>query len=108
MVFGYFHFISATNNSIEELYRISSDPDCLHNLANEPGLYGLMTELKTQLSKELKAQGDPRMFGKGHIFDEYVYADERTRGFYERFQKGEKLKASWVNDTDFETGPIEE
>ena len=45
------------------------------------------------------------MFGKGEVFEQYPYADERNRGFYERFLKGEKLTAGWVNKSDFETVP---
>jgi hypothetical protein len=55
----------------------------------------------------LKAQDDPRMFGKGHRFDEYPYAQDQVRGFYERYMRGEKLKAGWVNRSDFEKEPLE-
>ena len=43
---------------------------------------------------------------KGRIFDEYPYAEEKVRGFYERFMKGEKIQAGWVSDSDFEKAPI--
>jgi len=42
------------------------------------------------------------MFGNGHIFDDYLYADEKHRDFYNRYQSGEKLDAGWVNQSDFE------
>ncbi len=86
----------------EELYRIDQDPDCVTNLAANPEYQHLKSRMKNQLFQELKRQGDPRMFGKGDVFDRYIYADDTTRGFYERFQKGESLKAGWVNPTDFE------
>jgi len=37
-------------------------------------------------------------------FDRYIYANERSRGFYNRYMKGEisKQKAGWVNPDDFE------
>ena len=47
-------------------------------------------------------EGDPRMFGRGYIFDEYSYADEESKNFYQRYMNGEKIKASWVNESDFE------
>ena len=82
----------------EEFYDLRADPDCLTNLigrvASEP--------LKQQLFQDLRAQGDPRMFGRGHEFDEYPYAVEHDRNFYERFRRGEKVKAGWVNESDFE------
>jgi hypothetical protein len=58
------------------------------------------------MERELRAQNDPRQLGRGEIFDRYVYADETTRGFYERFMRGEKLNAGWVNASDFEKVPI--
>ena len=33
--------------------------------------------------------------------------DAGLRGFYERFMGGEKLKAGWVNDTDFAPAPLD-
>ncbi|MCX6905053.1 MAG: sulfatase [Verrucomicrobia bacterium] len=90
----------------EELYDLKKDPDCLNNLAGQTSAQSLAARLKQQLFDELKVQEDPRMFGQGEIFDRYPYANERERGFYERFQKGEKLKAGWVNESDFETAPL--
>lgn len=86
----------------EELYNIKNDPDCIHNLAGKPKFNELKNNLKGQLFKALKAQGDPRMFGKGYIFDEYPYADKAHRNFYERYMNGEPIKAGWVNKSDFD------
>ncbi len=86
----------------EELYQISKDAACMHNLAIDPEHVGIMGSLKNQLFDELQEQGDPRMFGKGHVFDEYQYANENNRNFYERYMKGEDVKAGWVNESDFE------
>ena len=90
----------------EELYQIVKDPECIHNLADKPKYESLKSKLKKQLFAELKKQGDPRMFGKGHVFDEYIYADDSTRGFYERYMRGEKMNSGWVNPSDFEKEPI--
>ncbi|MEM8968165.1 MAG: sulfatase [Bacteroidota bacterium] len=92
---------------IEEFYNISDDPDCVRNLAYDPEVAPIMESMKTQMLAELKAQGDPRMFGRGEIFDEYVYANENTRGFYERYMEGEELNAGWVNPTDFQEIEVE-
>jgi arylsulfatase A-like enzyme len=89
----------------EELYDLHRDPDCLNNLAGRDETRTVRERLKKQLFDELTAQDDPRMFGKGEVFEQYPYADERHRGFYERFMKGEKLTAGWVNKSDFETVP---
>lgn len=86
----------------EELYDVAKDPDCLNNLANDARHRQQKSKLKAQMERELKAQNDPRMFGKGSIFDQYIYANAEQRNFYERFMRGEKPKAGWVNESDFE------
>jgi arylsulfatase A-like enzyme len=91
----------------EEMFDVASDPDCSNNLAAQTGYDGLKAKLKSQLLSELTEQQDPRALGEGHVFDEYTYAFEATRGFYERFIKGEKIRAGWVTKSDFETEPLD-
>ncbi len=86
----------------EELYLVREDRDCMHNLALHPEHQDRKDNLKNVLFEELKRQGDPRMFGKGHVFDEYPYAQGDMRNFYERYRQGEKLEPGWVNPSDFE------
>ncbi len=86
----------------EELYDLQRDPDCLTNLAQDPQHRQLQDALREQLFQALRDQGDPRMQGQGHLFDEYPYAQPAQRNFYERFRRGEKLEANWVNPSDFE------
>ena len=83
-------------------YNIDNDPDCIINLANNPQYRERKDMLKVQLFNELKEQGDPRMFGNGDVFDRYPYADTKDTAFYERYMRGEKLNAGWVNKSDFE------
>jgi N-sulfoglucosamine sulfohydrolase len=90
----------------EELYDLKRDPFCLTNLARELQHRPRLQRLRQQMERELRAQQDPRMFGRGFLFDQYVYADEKTRNFYDRFMRGEKPRAGWVNESDFEPGPI--
>jgi hypothetical protein len=61
--------------------------------------------LKQQMVAELKAQGDPRMFGNGSVFDHYLYANPDTDRFYERYMSGENIRAGWVLPSDFEPLP---
>ncbi|MGH9162245.1 MAG: sulfatase family protein [Vicinamibacteraceae bacterium] len=89
----------------EELYDLEADPDCVKNLADEGAYRQLRTQLEGQLVSELKAQRDPRMFGNGKIFDQYPYAEEQFRNFYERYMKGEKLAPGWVNESDVQKQP---
>jgi N-sulfoglucosamine sulfohydrolase len=90
----------------EEFYDLKRDPYCLTNLAQVPEHRERLQRLREQMERELREQDDPRMFGRGSVFDKYIYADEATRNFYERFMRGEKLKAGWVNPSDFETSPM--
>lgn len=88
----------------EELYDLGEDPDCLKNLVSDAGYNPVKRRLHEAMYLELLQQDDPRMYGKGDVFDSYPYADEADRNFYERYMKGElkKSDASWVNSTDFE------
>lgn len=85
-----------------ELYNIKEDPDCVVNLSQNKEFENIRAQLKKQLEKELIAQGDPRMFGNGAIFESYIYANKKDRNFYKRQLRGEKPKAGWINKTDFE------
>ncbi len=91
----------------DELYDLSSDPDCVKNLADQPSQAQKMTALKQQLFRELKSQGDPRMSGNGDVFDAYPYSGASTDNFYKRFTSGEKVKAGWVSPSDFEKESLE-
>ena len=90
----------------EELYDLARDPDCVNNLAASPAQQQRRATLEREMTDRLKAQGDPRMFGRGDIFDRYPIAQEGSRNFYERFMRGEKPTAGWVNPGDFEKEPI--
>ena len=86
----------------DELYDLRHDPNCLTNLAGVPAYRAPAAQLRRQLFTELRAQEDPRVLGHGEIFDEYPFASEELRGYYERIQRGEKLDSAWVNDSDVE------
>lgn len=88
-----------------ELYKIDEDPYCLHNLAETGSSQPLRKILHDQLLEELRVQEDPRILGRGEIFDQYPDASGAA-GFYERFMRGEKVPAGWVNESDFE--PLDE
>lgn len=85
----------------EELYQISKDPECSENLVLHPEYQGIKEGLRASLFKKLREQKDPRMFGKGYVFDEYEYANPKSVNFYERYMDGEDIKAGWVNKSDF-------
>ena len=91
----------------EELYRLDVDPACVENLADVREHAARKQTLRRRLLETLEEQADPRMRGEGERFDEYPYADESGRDFYERFMRGEDLNAGWVEPTDFEQDTLE-
>jgi arylsulfatase A-like enzyme len=86
----------------DELYDLKNDPDCMANLADKPGYAARRDMMQKKLFDELKRQDDPRMEGKGSVFDHYPYATDQ-RNLYNRYVYGhEKIKTDWVNDSDYE------
>jgi len=88
----------------KELYDLTEDADCVNNLAGVEKYAELQEKLDLELRSRLEEQGDPRMFGRGHVFDEYPVHRERSRDFYEKFMAGalDESDAGWVNPSDFE------
>lgn len=89
----------------EELYNITSDPECLINLAGLSDYGELKERMKTILMTELKGQNDPRVLGNGDIFDNYGFDNPANWNFYERYMNGEikKYQTGWVDPGDYET-----
>ena len=102
-----FWSLSFAKRPQEEMFDIVNDPDCMNNLAELEKYRAKKEALKQELFEALRVQEDPRMSGNGQIFDEYIYADERHRSFYERYMAGEKIEAPWVSPSDFEKGTLE-
>jgi N-sulfoglucosamine sulfohydrolase len=57
----------------EELYDCRKDPEQLNNVAADPSYAVIKNKLADQLLNNLKATGDPRVFGGGDRFDTYPY-----------------------------------
>lgn len=66
-----YYLLAFGKRPAEELYNIARDPDCVNNLADNPEQSGVKQKLWAQLERELTEQGDPRILGKGDIFDAY-------------------------------------
>lgn len=86
---------------VEELYDLRTDPDCIQNLATEPSMGLIKLSLQQELVATLTAQGDRRMFGRGHEYEAYPYSGKR-KDFYKRYMKNENPPfPGWVIPTDF-------
>ena len=57
----------------EELYDLRKDPSQLNNVAGEPEYTKIKRKLAAALMAELKATKDPRVLGRGDLFDKYPY-----------------------------------
>ncbi len=57
----------------EELYDLATDPEQLHNVAQDPEYAEVRQKLSKRLSDRLRATGDPRELGGGPQFDRYPY-----------------------------------
>jgi arylsulfatase A-like enzyme len=90
----------------EEFYNIEQDPYCLTNLIDDPNFEGQIASMREQMTSELRDQQDPRVVGNGETFDDYPYAGA-VRGYYKRYQSGERTPASWVAPTDYEPQPLD-
>src|SRR5690606_17428434 len=90
----------------EELYDLRNDPGNLLNLAGLPEHALRRAQMADRMETRLREQEDPRMFGRGDVFDRYEYADPTGRDFHARYLAGEELPAGWVERSDFEPEPI--
>ena len=55
----------------DELYDLATDPDCVTNLAADPARADDVRRLREELFAELTRQEDPRVLGRGEVFDDY-------------------------------------
>ena len=85
-----------------ELYDIKSDAECINNLADNPDMAEIITRLNREMTERLIDEGDPRMFGKGHLFDQYPSMN-KSHMYWNRVNAGEKkVPHSWISKTDFD------
>ena len=102
---------------MDELYDLSSDIDCIVNLAASASARKEVESLRDRLFELLRNQDDPRMSGNGKVFDEYLHSSQANRGFYERYMRYQNLgdekaasqrpTAGWVAESDFEPTPLD-
>jgi arylsulfatase A-like enzyme len=69
----YYFSLSFGKRPLEELYDVRYDPFCMTNLATRPDFEKIKSELWSELETTLRETGDPRIFGKGDVFDNYEY-----------------------------------
>ena len=65
----------------EELYRVASDPECVHDLAGDPAHAEAKKSLRAELQRLLASDGDPRALGQAWVFDTYDYTGSRRHAY---------------------------
>ena len=63
----------------EELYDLMKDPGQVHNVANDPAYDTIRKDLGVRLFEGLSATGDPRIEGRGELFDLPPYLGDGPR-----------------------------
>lgn len=86
----------------EELYDLRTDRVCINNLAKNNKYAAIKQKMRLQLDTELRKQNDPRMFGRGYLFDNYMVAPLLYNNYYENYKQGKAAKVNWVNPDDYD------
>lgn len=66
----YLH-LSVGRRPSEELYNIQKDPACITNLALDSDYEALTSNFRKRLTAFLRETGDPRVAGKGEVWEDY-------------------------------------
>jgi hypothetical protein len=91
----------------DELYDITKDKDCVHNLAADPKYAQVIKKLKAKMENALTLQNDPRVLGKGDIFDYYPQArEEKMKSLYK--EKYYNMFDKFFEKYGFKTVPMPE
>jgi N-sulfoglucosamine sulfohydrolase len=99
---SYFWELAFGKRPKETLYNLKNDPRCIVNIADNKAFEDIKSDLNKILLQDLINQKDPRVMGQGKTFDNYIYADKKTRNFHKRYTNGDSIYAGWVNESDFE------
>ncbi len=94
----------------EELYYVTTDRECLNDLAGRPEYRALIDRLHEELFEALRAQGDPRVVGDGSVFERYPYDKPGKERIYERTLSGEIVpweQSKWIIPSDYGKGDLD-
>ncbi len=93
-----------------QLYHMPSDPWSVNDLSGDPEYAGIMRELDRKLMELLKEQKDPRVTGKGDVFESYprfglmrLFPGFSERGAYNpAFLDRDAFDPAFIERTGFE------
>jgi N-sulfoglucosamine sulfohydrolase len=78
---GHYYELSFGKRQPDELYRLTTDPECVRNLAHDLAYRGVLEELKERMMRMLREEGDPRALGQSEVFDTYKYVAGRDKAY---------------------------
>jgi arylsulfatase A-like enzyme len=90
---GYYYELCFGKRPADALYRLTDDPECVRNLANDPAFAKVMEGLRDQMLGLLREEQDPRALGKGEVFDTYKYVGPRGKA-YDTWLKAQESRLS--------------
>ncbi len=90
---GHYYELCFGKRPADVLYRLTDDPECVRDLANDPAYTKVMTELRDRMLGMLREEQDPRALGKGEVFDTYKYVGGRGKG-YDTWLKAQESRLS--------------
>ena len=67
----YYFDLAIAKRPMEELFDIRNDPYCLKDLSGLPEYQGTLMDLRDKLNARLIETGDPRVTGKGDVWETY-------------------------------------
>lgn len=79
--FDEYYRMSFGKRPMEELYAISTDPECIKNLARDPKYAQAKRQLREKMEELLRSEGDPRMLGHADFFDTIEYVGPRRHAY---------------------------
>ncbi len=100
--------LAFAKRSEEETYNLKNDSYSVINLIDSADYVEMAFELRKEMERALIIKEDPRMFGKGDVFQDYESSNLKNKDAYNRIVvKKEKLVPAWINASDIETDFIE-
>ncbi|MEX2264280.1 MAG: sulfatase [Bryobacteraceae bacterium] len=79
--FDEYYRMSFGKRPAEELYLVKTDPDCIHNVADELKHAQVKRHLRERMEQTLREEGDPRMLGNAAFFDAIDYVGPRRHSY---------------------------
>lgn len=79
--FDEYYRLSFGKRPAEELYHVSEDPDCIHDLSGDLQFAQIKRELQERMNRMLRDDGDPRALGQEEYFETIQYTGPRKHAY---------------------------